>query len=188
MRANRIHSLIACLIACLIAASARADDLRNVETGLVMPSLKYADQPYIAVTQTGRWVCVLTTGKGNEGAGGQHVAAAVSGDQATFQGPLLGLTSRPEDRTVVPLCPAEDGCEEICLHGLVQDKVRAEVVRIPQPKTNSLPHAAGVGIVLNHRHIRHGNAPLPVVAGRRDTHPWIGAVYSCGADRRSGNT
>ena len=77
----------------MIAASARSDDLRNVETGLVMPSLKYADQPYIAVTRTGRWVCVLTTGKGKEGAGGQHVAAAVSNDRGKTWSKLVAIES-----------------------------------------------------------------------------------------------
>jgi len=78
--------------------------LRNVETGLVMPSLKYADQPYIAVTQKGQWVCVLTTGKGNEGAGGQHVAAAVSADKGKTWSKLTAIES-PTGPSASWACP-----------------------------------------------------------------------------------
>ena len=95
------------MIACLITPSAWAGvggDLRNVETGLVMPSLKYADQPYIAVTQTGQWVCVLTTGKGREGAGGQHVAAAVSRDRGKSWSKLAAIES-PAGPSASWACP-----------------------------------------------------------------------------------
>jgi hypothetical protein len=104
VRTNRVHILTACAIACLIATSAPADDLRNVETGLVMPSLKYADQPYIAVTKTGNWVCVLTTGKGREGAGGQHVAAAVSSDRGKTWSKLVAIES-PAGPSASWACP-----------------------------------------------------------------------------------
>ena len=78
----------------LAAAFARAGeprDMRNVETGSVIPSISYADQPYIAVTPKGQWVCVLTTGKGNEGARGQHVAAATSTDKGKTWSKLAAI-------------------------------------------------------------------------------------------------
>jgi hypothetical protein len=99
--------LSTCVIACLVGTSAWAGvggDLRNVETGLVMPSLKYADQPYVIVTQKGQWVCVLTTGKGNEGAGGQHVAAAVSSDQGKTWSKLTAIES-PAGPSASWACP-----------------------------------------------------------------------------------
>ncbi|MBM3148218.1 MAG: hypothetical protein FJ000_10055, partial [Actinobacteria bacterium] len=41
----------------------------------------YADQPYIVKTDDGAWLCVMTTGVGAEGAGGQHVVSMRSTDQ-----------------------------------------------------------------------------------------------------------
>jgi hypothetical protein len=104
VKSNRLHRVSACLIACLIATSVSADDLRNVETGMVMPSIKYADQPYVAVTKTGKWVCVLTTGEGREGAGGQHVASAVSSDQGKTWSKLVAIES-PDGPSASWACP-----------------------------------------------------------------------------------
>ena len=77
-----------------LAASAWAGqprDMRNVVTGAVIPSISYADQPYIAVTPKGQWVCVLTTGKGKEGAGGQHVSASTSTDKGKTWSKLVAI-------------------------------------------------------------------------------------------------
>lgn len=62
---------------CLFAAP----DSRNIATGWVIPDESYADQPYIVKTDDGAWLCVITTGKGFEGEGGQHVIATRSTDQ-----------------------------------------------------------------------------------------------------------
>ncbi len=101
---NATIGLIECFIVCLIATWAGAEDLRNVETGLVMPSLKYADQPYVVVTKTGRWVCVLTTGQGHEGAGGQHVASAFSDDRGKTWSKLVAIES-PKGSSASWACP-----------------------------------------------------------------------------------
>ncbi|MDP6634964.1 MAG: exo-alpha-sialidase [Phycisphaerae bacterium] len=69
-----------------------------------MPALKYADQPYVTVTPSGRWVCVLTTGKGREGAGGQHVAAAVSNDRGKTWSKLIAIES-PDGPSASWACP-----------------------------------------------------------------------------------
>lgn len=86
--------LRAMALAGIVAAPAMAEqgsDTRNVETGDVIPSIGYADQPYIAVTPKGEWVCVLTTGAGKEGAGGQHVAAATSRDKGKTWSKLVAI-------------------------------------------------------------------------------------------------
>lgn len=57
------------------------NEWRNAETGSVIPSLNYCDQPYIIKTDDGAWLCCITTGPGNEGEPGQHVLTLRSTDQ-----------------------------------------------------------------------------------------------------------
>jgi len=88
-------TFLSCVLTALgIAASApggEPPDWRNVETGTVIPSISYADQPYIAVTPKGHWVCVLTTGQGKEGARGQHIAASTSTDKGKTWSKLVAV-------------------------------------------------------------------------------------------------
>ena len=56
-------------------------DPRHISNGWNIPSEGYADQPYIVKTDDGAWLCVMTTGVGAEGAGGQHVVSMRSTDQ-----------------------------------------------------------------------------------------------------------
>ena len=62
-------------------APAPVPDPRHLSNGWNIPSEGYADQPYIVKTDDGAWLCVMTTGKGVEGAGGQHVVSMRSTDQ-----------------------------------------------------------------------------------------------------------
>ena len=64
-----------------VAALAQSNDPRNIATGSVIPDEFYADQPYIVKTNDGAWLCVITTGPGAEGAGGQHVVSLRSTDR-----------------------------------------------------------------------------------------------------------
>lgn len=56
-------------------------DPRNIETGWEIPSEHYCDQPYVVITPSGDWVCIMTTGYGREGQPGQHIVATISQDQ-----------------------------------------------------------------------------------------------------------
>ena len=56
-------------------------DPRNITSGSIIPSEGYSDQPYIVQTDDGAWLCIVTTGKGVEGAKGQHVVSLRSTDQ-----------------------------------------------------------------------------------------------------------
>jgi hypothetical protein len=60
---------------------AQVVDPRNIVTGSIIPDEFYADQPYIVKTNDGAWLCVMTTGPGAEGAGGQHVVSLRSNDR-----------------------------------------------------------------------------------------------------------
>ncbi len=77
MRTARLIFLVAFIAS---AALAQANDPRNIVTGSVIPDEFYADQPYIVKTNDGAWLCVITTGPGAEGAGGQHVVSLRSTD------------------------------------------------------------------------------------------------------------
>src|SRR5512132_4146004 len=68
--------LLALLVCCCHAA-----DWRHIANGSEIPNEGYADQPYIVKTDDGAWLCVITTGTGLEGEGGQHVISMRSTDQ-----------------------------------------------------------------------------------------------------------
>lgn len=56
-------------------------DPRLLSQGRLIPSLGYADQPYLVPTDDGAWLCVMTTGAGKEGEPGQTVVSLRSRDQ-----------------------------------------------------------------------------------------------------------
>ena len=62
-------------------APAAVADPRHITNGRIIPSEGYADQPYLVKTDDGAWLCVMTTGAGKEGQGGQHVVSMRSPDQ-----------------------------------------------------------------------------------------------------------
>ena len=55
-------------------------DLRHIVHGHQIPCELYCDQPYVVIADDGAWVCAMTTGKGVEGATGQHVICLRSPD------------------------------------------------------------------------------------------------------------
>jgi hypothetical protein len=64
-----------------VSSSPTIPDARHIGNGWNIPSEGYADQPYIVKTDDGAWLCVMTTGVGVEGAGGQHVVSMRSTDK-----------------------------------------------------------------------------------------------------------
>ncbi len=64
-------------------------DPRNIKNGLAIPDEGYSDQPYVVITKDGGWLCVMTTGSGVEGEGGQHIIAVISRDKGrTWSAPI----------------------------------------------------------------------------------------------------
>ncbi|MFI4911919.1 MAG: exo-alpha-sialidase [Sedimentisphaeraceae bacterium JB056] len=57
------------------------DDWRLIEKGNIIPSRTYSDQPYLVKTNDEAWLCVMTSGTGREGEGGQHVISVRSEDK-----------------------------------------------------------------------------------------------------------
>jgi len=80
-------------------------DSRLLSEGLPIPARHYADQPYVVRTADGVWVCVLTTGDGEEGSSGQHVVSVRSEDRGkTWSEPVcIEPPTGPEASWVVPL-------------------------------------------------------------------------------------
>ena len=80
-------------------------DGRHLETGTEIPSEGYCDEPYVVVNADGSWTCTMTTGRGIEGEGGQHVVSYRSPNQGqTWEGPFdIDPASGPEASWVMPL-------------------------------------------------------------------------------------
>jgi hypothetical protein len=76
-----MRKLWAAAAAAVAALAAQTPDWRQIANGREIPNEGYADQPYIVKTADGAWLAVLTTGKGMEGEGGQHVISTRSTDQ-----------------------------------------------------------------------------------------------------------
>jgi len=89
----------------ILPAGAPAADWRNIATGRTIPDEGYCDQPYVVVTKTGDWLCTLTTGRGHEGQGGQHVVSTISSDQGKTWSELADIepADGPAASWVVPL-------------------------------------------------------------------------------------
>jgi hypothetical protein len=87
------------------AAAAASPDWRHIVNGSVIPDESYADQPYVVKTNDGAWLCILTTGKGIEGAGGQHVISTRSTDRGKTWSPPVNVepADGPEASYAVPL-------------------------------------------------------------------------------------
>lgn len=63
----------------------------EIETGWEIPSEGYCDQPYVVKMDDGTWVCVMTTGSGHEGQGGQHIVSTRSHDKGKTWGELVDI-------------------------------------------------------------------------------------------------
>lgn len=98
-------SFLCTLCVSTLRAESEFPDKRHLESGNLIPMKNYCDQPYVVITQDGNWLCVLTTGEGHEGSGGQHIAATISKDQGKTWSPLIDIepSSGPEASWVVPL-------------------------------------------------------------------------------------
>ena len=66
-------------------------DMRDIQTGHVIPDEGYCDQPYVVITKDGNWLCLLTTAGGHEGAANSHVVSTISADQGRTWSELVEL-------------------------------------------------------------------------------------------------
>lgn len=68
-------------------AAAPIPDPRHLGNRWPIPGEGYPDQPYVVQMEDDDWVCILTTGRGLEGAGGQHVVSMRSTDHGRSWSP-----------------------------------------------------------------------------------------------------
>ncbi len=71
--------------------STQVHDWRNIQNGFVIPDEGYCNRPYVVLVEGGAWLCVMTTGTGHEGQGGQHVVATRSADHGRTWSPLVDI-------------------------------------------------------------------------------------------------
>lgn len=72
-----------------LSFAATAQDPRDASLGRPIPAVAYTDMPLVVTLNDGSWLCVLTTGTGEEGATGQHITAVRSFDQGrTWSKPI----------------------------------------------------------------------------------------------------
>jgi len=117
---NPMRQIVLCVTLCVAASIVEAAegkalspsvaplaerDWRNVRTGLRIPGESYCDQPYVAITKEGHWLCTLTTGPGREGHHTQHIVSTISSDQGHTWSKLMAIepSDGPEASWVVPL-------------------------------------------------------------------------------------
>jgi len=83
----------------------QAYDSRLISNGTEIPTLSYADQPYIVKAKDSALVCLVTTGAGHEGAPGQHIVALRSEDNGVTWSSAIAIESPDgvESSYVVPL-------------------------------------------------------------------------------------
>ena len=88
----------------LTAATEQHPPAIDITTGHEIPSEGYCDQPYVVKLPDGTWLCTMTTGKGREGASGQHIVSTRSKDHGQTWEPLTDIepATGPEASWVMP--------------------------------------------------------------------------------------
>ncbi|SDY63766.1 exo-alpha-sialidase [Herbiconiux ginsengi] len=80
-------------------------DPRLLENGSVIQASGYSDQPYVVVTGSGTWLCVVTSSDAHEGDSSQRIVARTSTDRGqTWTAPVdIEPADGPEASWAVPL-------------------------------------------------------------------------------------
>ncbi|MCP5516398.1 MAG: exo-alpha-sialidase [Verrucomicrobiales bacterium] len=112
MKASLGPRRLGLVLVALSASFARSGvpDPRHIANGRLIPGEAYCDQPYLAKTADGAWLCVMTTASGVEGSSTQHVIALRSTDRGqTWSAPVrLEPAGGPENSYAV-LLPTPGG-------------------------------------------------------------------------------
>lgn len=100
-------------------------------TGWEIPTESYSDQPYVVETDSGEWLCVLTTGVGEEGSGGQHVIAVRSSDNGrTWSDPVDVESAHGPEASYAVLLKVPSG-RIYCFYNYNADNIREVIADDP---------------------------------------------------------
>jgi hypothetical protein len=88
----------------IVAAMKQQPPPIEIRTGHEIPSEGYCDQPYVVKLPDGTWLCTMTTGRGQEGQGGQHIVSCRSSDRGETWENLVDIepADGPEASWVMP--------------------------------------------------------------------------------------
>ncbi|AQQ71132.1 Neuraminidase (sialidase) [Limihaloglobus sulfuriphilus] len=100
------------------------DDWRHLKHGNVIPSKTYSDQPYVIKTDDGAWLCVMTTGVGREGEGGQHVISQRSTDKGKTWENIVELEQPGQIEASYAVLLKAPGGRIFCFYNHNTDNVR----------------------------------------------------------------
>ncbi len=85
-----IHAIV--LVSVLLSTRyAASQDRRNIFHGSEIPSAGYADMPLVVTLNDGSWLCLMTTGPGEEGNRGQHIVSTRSSDHGETWSELVAI-------------------------------------------------------------------------------------------------
>jgi hypothetical protein len=133
---------------CLLLAAcccAFAADRRHIVNGLEIPNEGYADQPYIVKTDDGAWLCVITTGTGREGEGGQHVISMRSTDRGeTWSKPVDVEPSNGPEASYAVMLKVPSGRVYV-FYNHNTDNVRQAIADNPPYKTGFVTRVDSLG-------------------------------------------
>jgi len=106
-------------------------DWRLIGGGHLIPSKTYSDQPFIVQTDDGAWLCVMTTGVGREGEGGQHVISLRSTDQGKTWSDLIEVENpSPIEASYAVLLKVPSG-RIYCFYNHNTDNIRKIIAAKP---------------------------------------------------------
>lgn len=109
----------------------RVHDWRLIEHGIRLPTLSYADQPYLLQTNEGHLLCVVTTGAGQEGEAGQHVCVLLSSDEGrSWSGPWPVEPPEGPESSYAVLLKAPSG-RIFCFYNYNIDNLREIPTELP---------------------------------------------------------
>ncbi|RNC82268.1 MAG: exo-alpha-sialidase [Phycisphaera sp.] len=85
-----VHAIV--LVTALVSTGlSAAQDWRNIYHGNEIPSAGYVDMPLVVTLNDGSWLCVMTTGPGEEGNTGQHIVSTRSTDRGETWSDLVAI-------------------------------------------------------------------------------------------------
>ena len=101
------------------------EDFKNIQNGIILPSIGYADQPKIVVADNGAWVYTITTGEGQEGTSNTFVGISQSFDCGKTWSSLQRIDDSPFESSYSTLFKTDFG-RIYCFYDLNIDGIKKD--------------------------------------------------------------